>query len=271
MAQNGLIPVSLARHGHRYWRRFTSYDFARKLRDCSVVADEILPAAAAFPIVFKSFGQGIEPVALLSMSSEHSSPFVSDDGRWLACYVPFALRCFPFCSGPGLTETAKPRLFVDEASGLLTDDAQDEPFFVNEQLTKDLREAGSFLAAQHAARLGTQDLCKQIDRQDLFVELDHYEGIPVPDGSLTVDPQRLRCLPAPQVSDLMASGALRLIHAHHVSLSHCAWLSQAQRRVGAAPQQKLAPASAGLRAFFDAMATDSFQMIPGAEVCDATV
>ena len=120
MVQNGLTPVTRLNHGHRYWRRFTSFEFARHLPECPVVEPEILQAAAAFPIAFRAISGEVEAVALLSVHAEGSTPFVSDEGTWLAQYLPSALRCPPFqVDLTGAQSEPQPAgcLMVDENDG----------------------------------------------------------------------------------------------------------------------------------------------------------
>ncbi|MEX0279051.1 MAG: SapC family protein [Ruegeria sp.] len=230
MAQNGLFPVSLTRHGSRFWRRFSSYAFAGNLQSYPITTAEVLQAAASFPVVFKQTGQQIEPCVLLSLNNKTKTPFVSEDGRWLGIHIPSGLRCYPFqaVACQGSSETAL--LMIDESSGLVTRDPGDEAFFKNgDQLTQELCAVRAFLQERLLAVKETQKLCHKIAGQNLFSPIDHHDGIQIPAGFLEIKPVGLRRLTQNQISTLMNSGALRLIHAHHVSLSHCRWLFSAQQ------------------------------------------
>ncbi len=265
MAQNGLFPVNLTRHRDLYWRRFTSYDFARNLRDCPITAAEVLPAAASFPVVFRKTGNQIEPVAILSLRSDQQSPLISEDGRWLGFYIPSQLRCYPFKAGPGQSADKTSVLLVDESSGLITRDPKAERFFTNSgQLTPDLCTVRSFLQKCEVAALETRQLCQKIARQGLFSRLDTFDGVPLLGDALTVDHDRLSRLSQNQISTLMNSGALQLIHAHHVSLSHCGWLSRVQHQAPASKQL-----SEELKNFMSAMGQDASQRPLGSEVTHA--
>lgn len=235
MVQNGLTPVTRLNHGHRYWRRFTSFEFARHLPECPVVEPEILQAAAAFPIAFRVVSGEVEAVALLSVHAAGSTPFVSDEGTWLAQYLPSALRCPPFqVDLTGAQSEPQPAgcLMVDETLGLVTDDPRDECFFdADGKLTPELVKVQRFLCQRAAAKQNTLTLCRVIQGMNLFSPLDQLTSVECPDGLLGVSLRAVHSLPQSHKSLLTNSGALRLIHAHQVSLSHVAWLTQAQRQM----------------------------------------
>lgn len=229
MARDGIFPVNYERHHNRYWRRFTSFEFAAKLNFCPIVITEVLQVAAAFPIAFHSRNDAIEPVALLSMAPETVSPFVARDGRWLACYVPSVLRCFPFeVESKG---AAHCRLLVNETSELVTCDPHDVPFFKGkDRLTPELQSVLGFFRVREAAARETAKVCKHIQELNLFSPLTRGTETERSTNLLVIDANRLvECLNGTG-TNLISNEALRLIHAHQVSLSHCDWLSCAQNQ-----------------------------------------
>ncbi|SDX00269.1 SapC protein [Ruegeria halocynthiae] len=231
MAENGLFPVSLDRHSNRYWRRFTSYCFAEEIDACPVVISEIPQIATSFPIVFRLIKESFVPVALFSIIPDTVSPFVCQSGRWLAPYVPSALRCFPFQAETACESGARSRLLVNESSGLVTRDPQDNPFFTKDgQLSQNLSDVLHFFQNRQVAAIETDRQCSIIAAMDLFEPLQQHEETTLPQGYWGIDAQRLEHLPDAYNLTLLASGTLRLIHAHQVSLSHCAWLLRAQER-----------------------------------------
>lgn len=232
MTRTGLVPISQARHGHRYWRRFSSYDFARVLAEVPVVAEEILHCASAFPLAFRRTPSGVAPVALLSLIPEQDSPFVSQDGRWLGTYVPSHLRSHPFAA-QATGEHDQMALLVDEASGLITDDPRDEPFFAPDgALAPGLAQVVEFFGNRAAALQATQMLCATLETMDLFTPLTSHEGVDLPPGLLGIDQAQLKSLPDAHIVLLTRQTTLRLIHAHQVSLQHCLWLDKAGRQMG---------------------------------------
>lgn len=232
MAQNGLFPVTYGRYGNRYWKRFTSYEFAANQSNCAIVFDEIAQAAAAFPIVFNATELGVEPIALLSLSANTPNPFVSQNGRWMAAYVPSFIRCHPFVADPVNCETDRDpayRLIVNETSGLITNDPNHEAFFNDKGgLSPALKEVQTFLQTLAAARLRTRRLCKKLQDLGLLDPIDTFGGVRLPSEALAISSSRLEHLSHSEKVHLFDCGVVRLIHAHQVSLSHCTWLRQAQ-------------------------------------------
>lgn len=259
MAQNGLFPVTYSRHGHRYWKRFTSYDFAASRTDCAVVLQEIPQAAAAFPIVFKETERGMEPRTLLSLSAGLPSPFVSQDGRWQASYIPSGLRCHPFLAKrtgrEGQDKGRLFQLFVDETSGLVTGCPQDQAFFDQTgALSPELREVMTFLQARAAASDATLTLCGIIGAMGLFDPIEAHDGVTLPSGAFAIAPARLTSLSQSQKMTLVESGAFQVIHAHQISLSHCEWLARAQQQLAQRKPQKRYTENSDLSGFLRAMA-----------------
>ncbi|KIC37121.1 SapC family protein [Ruegeria sp. ANG-R] len=266
MAENGLFPVSHKRHSNRYWRSFTSYQFAEEMSACPIVVSEVSKIATSFPIVFQQNEEGFLPAALLSVVSECMSPFVGQNGRWLAPYVPSELRCFPFQSDALSGNGHRWRLTVDESSGLVTRDPQDNPFFTMDgQLAQKLCQVQLFLQSRQISATETNRLCSLIAELDLFVPLNEYDGITLPQRCWGIDARRLDRLPDAYTLMLLASRALKLIHAHQVSLSHCAWLFRAQidRSVSASGPND------ALGGFITAMAEDVLQGQKRSEVIHA--
>lgn len=260
--QADLVPISKARHGHRFWRRFSSYGFARSLVQVPVVAEEILHCASAFPLGFRrsdtARGSGITPVALLSLLPDQDTPFVSQEGRWLGTYVPSYLRSHPFASQT-TGENGQMALLVDESSGLITDDPRDEPFFAPDgTLAPGLAQVVQFFSNRATAVQATNVLCATLEAMELFAPLLSHEGVELPPGLLTIDQARLKSLPDAHLVLLARQDALRLIHAHQVSLQHCLWLDRASRQAGltkATPDtDTTSPGNEALDGFLSALA-----------------
>ena len=257
MAQNGLTPVSHVRHGHRFWKRFTSFDFARGMTECPVVEAEILHAAATFPITFRKSEHGFYPVAVLSLKPNQPTPFVSEHGKWLATYVPSALRSTPFQSRlnePRDNDNAE--LFIDETSGLITDDPEDEIFFDKTgKLAPELKKIVAFFHALNKSMKNTTLLCGVLADMGLFNPLTSFQGIEFPHGHFGVDQSALQKIPSAHMSLLASNRGLRLIHAHQISMTHCEWLTQAQTRnnqiSGGSPKHMIS----GVSGFLDALVT----------------
>ncbi|WP_170405299.1 SapC family protein [Ruegeria arenilitoris] len=259
MAQNGLVPVTAARHGHQYWKRFTSYEFATNRADCAIVLQEAPQIAAAFPIVFRETGEGVEPRAVLSLKDDMPTPFVSQEGRWLATYVPSELRSHPFQAQPlGQNTPDGSTLFqlnVDETSGLLSTNPRDEPFFdLAGILSPALRDVQRYLQTRVAAHETTLELCQTLRAMGLFEPAESHDEITLPSGTLGISPLRLKKLSQAEKLKLLDSGAFLLIHAHQISRCHFAWLARAQQQLAEQNSQQKYTENSDISGFLSAMA-----------------
>lgn len=260
MVQNSLIPVTRQRHKGKFWKRFSSFDFARKINECAVVDAEILQIAASFPIVFRRSDQCHYPVAMLSMEANCPTPFVSTQGKWLAMYVPSGLRCFPFrYELPEHNHETNPLhfdLLVDESSGLVTNEPADELFFDQEgNLGPELAKVQAFFQALSKSMQDTLHLCKVLSEMGLFAPLSSFQGMPLPNGLFGINASALQKTHAANMSLLAKTGGLRLIHAHQVSLTHFTWLSQAQKQAVLLTDKKAEHPASKLPDFLDALVT----------------
>ena len=259
--QTGRVAVSRDRHGGRFWRRFDSYGFARPLRCVPVVLAEIEQAASAFPLVFRRDAETgrIEIVALLHLTAEEPTPFVTTEGTWRGTYVPSALRAHPFAAAPS-DQGDDMALLVDEASGLVTDDPKDEPFFdAAGAPSAALEQVITFFRTRATSAQATAAACAALDAAGLLTPLAPLSGMTGADarGFLAVDPEALAGIDAPTLWSLWQGGALRLAQGHRVSLCHAGWMARAlQAGAGATPRgaHAKAPPDAGLTGFLDALA-----------------
>ncbi|WP_170369370.1 SapC family protein [Ruegeria arenilitoris] len=235
MAQNGPVPVTFDRHSDRSWHRFTSYDFAGCRLECEIVSAEVSEAAASFPIAFRSSGGGVSPHAILATAASSETPFVSDQGRWRATYVPSLLRCHPFSielvGGEAEPCAASGKLVVDESTGLVSCDQSGSPFFAKDgSISSELETLKAFFKSFLADRNVTRRACALMRELGLFVELTRFQDAELPDGWMSVDFRRFNQLGPAQIAVLQSSGAMQLIFAHQVSLNHLRWMHHCQRR-----------------------------------------
>lgn len=258
-AQARLVPLSRDRHATRRWRKPPDFRFAQTRQLVPLVLAEIESAASALPLVFAESddGQTPLPVALLRLTAAKTA-YVTPDGRWLAPYIPAPLRVYPFSARPAPQQAtdapARLELWLDEASGLVSDNADDLRFFdpygapspaleavikFFRQYEKSAAETRSAMQALAAARTP--------DGAGLFITMRHGETeFP---GLLALDRARFEALDDAAFLALRASGALSLAFAHLVSRTQLNWLSRAERALSqaGAPAPGQAPAQDGDR------------------------
>ncbi len=231
MSDDRRVPLSVDRHRGRFWRRFTSYDFARHRRSVPLVLAEVEPVAAAMPVVFAEGDDGPEPVALLRIVPGGGSPFISPKGLWLATYVPSIVRVHPFsarAAGDG-----RMNLMVDEDSGLVTDNPGDEAFFDEAGgLAKPTAEVVEFFRQREASALKARAAVARLQALDLLVPFVPT-GVTAPPGAFAglqmVDRARYDALPDARWLELRGLGAIALVQAHLVSMAQVPWLARAEQ------------------------------------------
>jgi len=255
-----LVAVSPQRHGTCYWRRFESYGFARVMHCVDIVMAEVAPAASAFPLVFRKRqdDSGIDPVALLSFGRSEPTPFVTTDGNWRGTYVPSALRAHPFAAQ--FTDKAgEMTLLVDEASGLVTKDPNDQPFFdADGKPAKPLEDVIEFFRTRALSALQTQKACMALQAAELLTPLRDFAGMNQADleNLYTINTEKLDALSDENLPDLWHSGALRLAEAQRVSLCHVGWMLRAEREsagIGRKAPKAASQSDTALSGFLDAL------------------
>jgi len=257
VTRTGQVAISQERHGGRFWRRFTSYAFARDTYSVPVVLAELEPAASAFPLVFRpTASSGIEVHALLHLTADAPSPFVARDGGWRGTYVPSALRAHPFTAIPAGAD-GEMALLVDEASGLVTDDPRDEPFFDERGVpSAALDQVIAFFRTRAQSGRATRIACAALQAAGLLSPLAPLPGMKASDadGLFGIDTAALESLNHAALPELWTSGALRIAHAQRVSLCHAGWMARAlQAGADRAPPTPQA-ADTRLTGFLDALA-----------------
>ena len=217
-----LHPLSIERHGHRFWRRVSSYDFTAHQPLLPLAGMELIQAAQALPIAFVQLEGGFHCVAVVGTRLGECL-FVGDAGRWEAAYVPAVLACHPFSLAR--QDAEKLIACIDEASGLMSDSPQDEPIFHDGKLTAATQRVFEFLNQIHTSHVATRRACEAMHVHGLLKPWDiTLENTP---GSLTkvkglfcVDEAALNALPDGAFLELRRCGALVLAYAQLLARQH---------------------------------------------------
>ena len=267
------VRVRPERHGGRFWRRFTSWEFARAHRLVPIVLGEHEQVAASLPIVFMRRNAGLWPVALTRLTEAGTCALVSPGGQWRGSYVPSVLRVHPFAAQR--TETGDPGLLVDEASGLVTDDPGDERFFdAGGDPAPAVREVIAFFQTRASAEQRTRMAMSEVAARAPLVPLTAPGGGAQMDvqGLFVPDPARIDGLGRADLGALHRCGALALLQAQAVSMHHLPFLAAAEARLDQPSPQQPAGVAAGvargdavLSGFLDALAQSRDRDTGGAD------
>ena len=242
-----LVRVRADRHGGRFWRRFTSWAFARAHRLVPIVLGEHEQVAASLPIVFMHSGAGLWPMALTRLTEAGTCALVSPDGQWRGSYVPSILRVHPFAAQR--TDAGDPELLVDEASGLVTDDRGDEPFFDDSgDPAPAVREVIAFFQMRASAEQRTRMAMAEVAARAPLVPLSGPPAVSQMDvqGLFVPNPARIEGLGRADLGALHRCGALALLQVQAVSMHHLPFLAAAEARLDQPSPYRPPEASAGL-------------------------
>ncbi|MBA2673515.1 MAG: SapC family protein [Ramlibacter sp.] len=211
--------------------------YAAPTAAAALVAAELPQAMHAFPLVFLPQGDGFMPAALLGLRPQENL-FVSSEGRWLAGYVPAALRAHPFAFVQA--SDGQRVLCIDEDSGLIAQGAEGEAFFAPDgQPAKALMDVLEALRLMDGGRPLLEKSCAELKAQGLIQTWDlHWrsaEGEQKVNGIFKIDEAAMQKVSDEDFLKLRHSGALPLAYCQLLSMHKAETLARlAQSRVPAA-------------------------------------
>lgn len=217
------VPLTAERHGGLMWQRFTSYRFAQYWSQAPLAEQEVAQAAACLPVAFQQHEDGWQAVALLSLTDSENL-LVDSRGRWLAAYVPAALRTHPF----GLNQEAPGSLAIDESSDYVVERYDAEPLF------NQAGELASFpqevLAFLHTWQRGCQALSSKIAllHQHKLLSSWHPKGYKGSVSLYRINEPVWNRLDARTIGHLWEAGVLPLVYAQLLSQAQLSNLYKAQ-------------------------------------------
>jgi len=196
------------------------YGFAATTSLIPLIAAELAQAAPYYPIAF-SANDPPRPFCVVG-ALPGINLHVDADGRWQSgCYIPVAVRRYPFITIVSRDDPNTLILGIDETAKQLDPSAPDK-LFANGEMTKLCREELEFCAA-----VGTA-----FEQTDLLFEPLSRLGILMPSRNVTpariagrtcmstlrvIDPQRLAALPEATRAAWRASGLLAALEAQVAS------------------------------------------------------
>jgi hypothetical protein len=216
------VPLRNTDHSDLRLKAVSDYSYARDELVSPIVVDEIADVAREYPIVFPV--GGVLPVALMGVETG-ANAYISQEGRWLANYIPSHIRQYPLAitqinpQGKGSEEDG-PRfvVLVDEESSLVSRTEGDPIFDSNGKVTGTAQQRMR-LMEQLQERSGiTQRLVKAIEEAGLLVERAirikrEGEQDRQVTGVRVINESALNKLTNPAFNKLRASGALPLVYA----------------------------------------------------------
>ncbi|WP_158268693.1 SapC family protein [Limnohabitans sp. Hippo3] len=216
-----LKPVVLNREQHKGLRfKPTNFDFASKSQAVPLVVQEFQSASDEYAIVFTKGTDGIWLALAVTGLQAEVNTFIDPKGLWLARYVPFSVRRYPFI----LAETGKDQFSLAADISASHWGTEGERIFddqgVPTEFTRKLMP--SLIDFQNQAKqtntfIQKLDEAKLLTQKNLQVRL-HNGRNGVIEGVWIVNEPQLRELPDDKVLAWFKGGELAAVYAHILSL-----------------------------------------------------
>jgi hypothetical protein len=226
-----MVPLNSRQHVNKKILPINNFKFAQNSYIVSLLANEFIRAASAFPIVFVDDNGELRPFAMLGLKRGENL-FVDEQGRWRTHYIPAVIRRYPFILGRQ-EDKADFMLCIDEESEFFSDD-QGEPLFTEDgQPGEIIGRAKDYLVDlqkfNELTNIFSRDLSKRELLSPLNMQLRSPGGTAIKiDGIHAVNENKLNEMSDDDFREMRKRGILPLIYAHLVSLTQMERLVQMQ-------------------------------------------
>lgn len=222
------ITLSSRLHAEHGWWPRQGFSHARAMATLPVLLAELPALVGHYVLALEQGEAGLQPVVLTDIGFGRNL-YVDAQGRWLARYVPAALRGHPF----HLRERDDGKAELCLHAEHLTDDPEAPRLFdAHGQLAEQPQRAGDFLQQCRAQRAATLAACAALREAGLVVEWllkvrleENADAVSIP-GLWRIDEQALAELSATGLQRLNQQGALQLAFLQPPSLRQLHLLTQ---------------------------------------------
>ncbi|WP_336488259.1 SapC family protein [Methylobacterium nigriterrae] len=220
-------PVSPERHGRLRWRRYSSYAFAASTAVVPLAAAEISQAALALPLAFIQRDEHWSLAAVLGLLPGQNL-YVDGNGSWQARYMPASFQGYPFLIGA--RANGEPTLCVNEASGLLTEGSEGEPFFEAGALSPGVAQVSNFLMETARSEGALMEACTLLVRAGVVepwpITVQGEQGAQQVAGLYRINEAALNGLADAAYNNLRQSGVIAIAYAQLLSMGNLPQLGQ---------------------------------------------
>jgi hypothetical protein len=220
-----IVPLNKEQHKALYIESTDNYLFAKDSNSLYIAAVEFPRAAAEYPIVFGTDGEGkVFPVVLLGLKSNQNL-FIDKKGVWKADYIPAYTRRYPFILAVNKTEGEDQfTVCIDEGYPGFNKKKEGKPLFdAKGNESPVLQQAVDFLKDyQNQIRL-TSAFCNNLAELAILepmqanIEMKSGDKFAI-GGFQCVSREKLKALAPDKLQALVQSGQMELIYAHLLSL-----------------------------------------------------
>ena len=231
-----IVPVNKDVHAHSKVAEISSFAFASKLHVAYVTMQEFTRVAAIFPIVFveDKDQDAFRPVVLLGLIAGQNL-FVDATGKWLASYVPAAIRRYPFALAPGGTD-GQYLVCIDEASSLVSTTRGAALFDDRGEPTQVIENVKGYLSELQQMEAVTNGFTRFLAEHNMFTPLNlsvrHSSEVKNILGCYAINEERLNNLSDELFLEIKNKRYLPAAYAHLISLAQTERLVKLQDEAG---------------------------------------
>lgn len=196
--------------------------FAKQMAFIPVVANEIAPMSANFPVVFTA-NENSSLIALVSLGGENLA--INANGKWTNNYIPLHIRKYPFSMAGTKDNPDQKVILIDEDSSFFSKSKGKLLFKKSGEQSETLAHAIEFLTSHENQMIVTQNVAKLIansgileDREISIGEGDEKKILV--NGFKVVDRAKLNALSDDILADWVRKGIIGLIDYHLKSLGN---------------------------------------------------
>lgn len=209
---------------HKYWKAPEDFRYFAENAIIPLGAHEAPQAGLHMPLAFIKQQNTYDLVALTGLRQNESLGVDRMSGQWTLYYVPDLAKVYPF----RLTtkkDTDELIVIVDEASGLITNDTNDWPFFqANGEPEEQLATVIQRLQHLQQGRMASFELCQTLADADLLepwnIEIKNEDGSNNLSGLYRINEQALNELGNVPFLSLRKKGSLGLAYAQLLSMGN---------------------------------------------------
>lgn len=214
-----LTAISTNVHSQKSWRPPQSIGFARGEVVLALGSSEIPRATPHLPMGFLRQEDRLEMVALVGFIAGQSL-MISPEGRWLADYVPFQLKSYPFALAPA--PNGEMALCIIEADGNVVNGSVGHPFFDGAgQLDAVVKQMMDALVLFEKEKTVSRNWAAQLEAVGVLkpwdLNVQTYLGVRQVEGLWQIDESALNALDDAAFLELRKTGALTIAYCQMLS------------------------------------------------------
>jgi hypothetical protein len=195
-----------------------NYGFSRTVNSVILVAAEFPLAAGEYAIVFAGNAGEVMPVVILGARANENL-YVTEQGEWLAKYIPMFIRRYPFVFSVG-ADAKTFTLCVDEAFQGLNYKGRGKALFTPEgKPTPYVQSVLDFLKEYVAQAERTKEFCKKLVELKLLQPMEAQFTLESGEksslnGFMAVDRKKLKALSGEILAEMLRTDELELLFLH---------------------------------------------------------